>query len=137
MSLVTRISSPLLEAVTPASSPPSPYSFPSLSLADDVAALTSEYASMLPEISPVPSDDDISTAVDIRTKENMSVRMSVSLRGWTIDQINCNDPAIRSQCLEIVGMTYEDPEAALLRISPAFAKDWQNRLIEQLEMLAQ
>ncbi|KAK9370495.1 hypothetical protein V1509DRAFT_560333 [Lipomyces kononenkoae] len=121
------------------STPSSPYSFaPALSLADDVAALASEYSPMLLEVAPVPSASAsmVSTEVDIITKERTRVRLSVSPRGWTVERIQSDDAAVKMQYHDLVGSTFEDPEAVLLRISPAFANAWQSRLVEQLEMLA-
>ncbi|KAK9243838.1 hypothetical protein V1506DRAFT_543366 [Lipomyces tetrasporus] len=129
---VTSSPSPVLSA-----SPSSPYSFaPALSLADDVAALASEYSPMLLDVAPVPSTCKVSTEVDIRTREHTQVRLSVSARGWTVERIESDDPAVRLQYHDLIGATFEDPEAVLLRVSPAFAREWQSRLVEQLEMLA-
>ncbi|KAK9322340.1 hypothetical protein V1517DRAFT_308136 [Lipomyces orientalis] len=129
---VTSSASPGLSA-----SPSSPYSFaPALSLADDVAALASEYSPMLLDVAPVPSTCKVSTEVDIRTKEHTQVRLSVSARGWTVERIESDDAAVKLQCHDLIGATFEDPEAVLLRVSPAFAREWQSRLVEQLEMLA-
>ncbi|KAK9372983.1 uncharacterized protein V1513DRAFT_404138 [Lipomyces chichibuensis] len=128
----TSTASPVLST-----SPSSPYSFaPALSLADDVAALASEYSPMLLDVAPVPSTSNISTEVEILTKEHTQVRLAVSPRGWTVEWIESNDPSVKLQCHDLVGSTFEDPEAVLLRVSPAFAREWQSRLVEQLEMLA-
>ncbi|KAK9238526.1 hypothetical protein V1525DRAFT_400778 [Lipomyces kononenkoae] len=130
--------SPLLSSSSSSPRPSSPYSFaPALSLADDVAALASEYSPMLLEVAPVPSSTStVSTEVDIITKERTRVRLSVSARGWTVERIQSDDPAVKLQYHDLVGSTFEDPEAVLLRVSPAFANAWQSRLVEQLEMLA-
>ncbi|KAK9480814.1 hypothetical protein V1514DRAFT_324533 [Lipomyces japonicus] len=106
------------------------------SLANEIKSLLSEYSSMLLRASPVPADASFSTAVDVRTKENTEVRISVSSRGWTVEKISYEDHVLRDQHKDIVGSTYEVPEAVLALISPAFAIDWQNKLIERLEMLS-
>ncbi|KAK9329505.1 hypothetical protein V1520DRAFT_342991 [Lipomyces starkeyi] len=129
---VTSTASPVLSA-----SPSSPYSFaPAFSLADDVAALASEYSPMLLDVAPVPSTSNISTEVEILTKEHTHIRLAVSPRGWTVERIESDDSSVKLQCHDLIGSTFEDPEAVLLRVSPAFAREWQSRLVEQLEMLA-
>ncbi|KAK7203658.1 hypothetical protein BZA70DRAFT_283085 [Myxozyma melibiosi] len=101
--------------------------------AAEISAVVAEYASMLSSIERVPEHPE---SVDIQTKENVAVRVEVSSAGWRIQHISCDkDAALRRQLADLVGSVYETAEGLLMRVSPAFVKEWQARLVAQLELI--
>ncbi|KAF3180268.1 hypothetical protein TWF106_008678 [Orbilia oligospora] len=98
--------------------------------AEDTNQLSQEYGSFLHRVTV---DDSDANRLYIETKENVTLTVEFSSKGWKVCKVQPDDAPLQVKALE--NEIYEMPEGFLMAASDEFKRLWHESLVMKLSNL--
>ncbi|KAF3169862.1 hypothetical protein TWF225_004649 [Orbilia oligospora] len=98
--------------------------------AEDTNQLSQEYGSFLHRVTV---DDSDANRLYIETKENVTLTVEFSSKGWKVCKVEPDDAPLQVKALE--NEIYEMPEGFLMAASDEFKRLWHESLVKKLSNL--